>query len=71
MAPGPAPLILLPEGDMVPEDRQFVPPAHGGIKQVSQAFLNQLADFTQWRVHPKAAKTQMANPNPDPHPDSN
>jgi len=44
---------------MVPEDRKEVPPAHSGIKEPSAAFLQQLADFTEWRVHPKAAKTHM------------
>jgi len=46
-------------GDLVHEDLSEVPPAHSGLKEPSQAFLDQLHDFTQWRVAPKEARAHM------------
>jgi len=46
-------------GDLDTKDLPEVPPAHGGLKAVSAAFLEQLGEFTTWRVRPKMAKTHM------------
>jgi len=48
-------------GDLVPEDLCEVPPAHGGLKEPSSAFLETLRDFTRWRVPPRESKGHIGN----------